>query len=171
MIHDHETISIIRTRRKIFVILFTIIAIASVAIGIKKIYFTKVDVSLTLKNAVIHSPAGNIQLQLEIADTPQKQEEGLMFRRVLAKNSGMLFKFDQDTQNPFWMKNTLIPLDILFVDKDFKVADSLTMEPCAADPCQLYFSSAPYRYAIELTKGFVEDHKISRGDTIELPAS
>ena len=89
-----------------------------------------------------------------------------MFRRNLAKNSGMLFIFDADTSNPFWMKNAPLPLDILFIDANATIVDYASMEPCIKDPCPLYASRTPYRYAIEVNEGFIREKQIEIGDTI-----
>lgn len=175
MLHDQEFITIVRTRRRVFIVLFTIALIASVAISIKKIYFTKLDlphkqtyqeVLQSFKKTIVHGAAGDTELELEIADTPQKRQEGLMFRQSLAKNSGMLFVFDMDVADPFWMKNTLLPLDIIFIDVQGRVVDHAAMEPCKEDPCPRYRSRVPYRYALEVNQGFVREKKIKIGDTI-----
>ena len=66
---------------------------------------------------------------------------------------GMLFVFDSDTASGFWMKNTLIGLDIAFFASDGSFVDRLTMEPCSSDPCPVYRPSGPYRYAVEVAAG------------------
>ena len=176
MIHDEEFIKIVRVRRRVFVALFAITLIASVVIGIKKIYFTRLDLPRRqtykevlegYKKATVHAQSGDNQLLLEISDTGQKRQEGLMFRRSLAKNSGMLFIFDADIEGSFWMKNTLLPLDILFLTADKRIADYATMEPCKTEPCVTYQSHAPYRYAIEVNQGFILEKKIKIGDRID----
>ncbi|MDO8557783.1 MAG: DUF192 domain-containing protein [bacterium] len=175
MLHDQEFIKIVRVRRRIFVGLFAATLVASVAISVKQIYFTKLDIPRmqtyqevlqTYKKAVVHSSTGDTEFFLEPADTPKKRQEGLMFRESLAKNSGMLFIFDTDVADPFWMKNTLLPLDIFFVDAEYRIVDSATMEPCKMDPCSTYQSRTPYRYAIEVNQGFILEKKIRTGDTI-----
>lgn len=174
MLHDQEFIKIVRIRRRIFVALFVIALGASVAISIKKIYFTKLNLPLrqtleevlqTYRKAVLHSSAGDIEFLLEVADTSEKRRDGLMFRGSLAKNSGMLFIFEKETHAPFWMKNTRIPLDILFLDAQKRIVDYATMEPCKADSCPTYGSRVPYRYAIEVNQGFIRERKIKIGDT------
>ena len=62
-----------------------------------------------------------IKIKVEIADTPEKRAEGLMFRDHLNENSGMFFVFDEESSHSFWMKNTLIPLDIIWINADKKV--------------------------------------------------
>src|SRR5436305_3637336 len=68
--------------------------------------------------AVIRGPGGAVEVSLEVAATPEERERGLMYRTSLAEGRGMLFVFDEDRNHSFWMKNTLIPLDMLFIARD-----------------------------------------------------
>ena len=119
--------------------------------------------------ATFYGSEGPIEIMVEVADTDEERGQGLMFRETLAQNTGMLFVFDHDTQGAFWMKNTLIPLDIIFIDAKERIVEILPMQPCAADPCGLYLSSAPYRYALEVNQGFAKRHGIKIGDVVTLP--
>ena len=74
---------------------------------------------------------------------------GLMHRRK-APRDGMLFVFPNDTSGGFWMKNTLVPLTIVFFDRDGKRVRRLSMKPCRADPCPIYQPNRRYRFALEL---------------------
>ena len=79
---------------------------------------------------------------------------GLMMRSTLAADHGMLFVFPDTAARAFWMKNTLIPLDILYFDADRRlVSMQLDVPPCTADPCPTYPSSAAARYVLELSAG------------------
>jgi uncharacterized protein len=85
----------------------------------------------------------------ELAVTPEQRQRGLMSRRR-APADGMLFVFPEDTEGGFWMKNTLVPLTIVFFDaRGFRVR-KLSMTPCRRDPCPLYDPGRLYRFALEL---------------------
>ncbi len=103
------------------------------------------------------------RVRVEIADSEVSQETGLMCRTSLAPDAGMLFWFRDDTDTPFWMKNTLIPLSIAFIDKSWRIVALMDM-PVAPDPSgdQLptYGPKTPYRYALEVNQGFFTQHGI-----------
>ena len=90
---------------------------------------------------------------VEVADTPDLRQRGLMFVRDLGDLQGMVFVFEEELSGGFWMKNTLIPLDIAFFDTSGEFVGSLTMEPCQADPCPTYEVGRMYRYAVEAPAG------------------
>ncbi|MBF0548985.1 MAG: DUF192 domain-containing protein [Deltaproteobacteria bacterium] len=93
----------------------------------------------------------------ETADTPEKKVRGLMFRKELAKGAGMLFIYPEDEELTFWMKNTLIPLDIIFFSQDMRVVGILhNLPPCKTDPCPNYQSPAPAKYALEINAGLAD---------------
>lgn len=87
-----------------------------------------------------------------------------MFRRSLAQDSGMLFAFDEDEIQHFWMKNTLIPLSIAFITRDSLISNILEMAPL--DTTTPYVSSKPVRYALEMNSGWFETRGIKPGDTV-----
>ena len=76
--------------------------------------------------------------QVEIADTDEKRERGLMFREELCSDCGMLFVYDEEIKSKFWMKNTLIPLDIIWLDSDLNVVHVANAVPCVTEECELY---------------------------------
>jgi len=87
-----------------------------------------------------------------------------MYRRSLAPDSGMLFVFDTDDYQRFWMKNTLIPLSIAYITRDSLIADILEMAPL--DTTTPYASTKPVLYALEMNSGWFQTHGIGPGDTV-----
>ncbi len=100
----------------------------------------------------------------ETADSPEEKGKGLMFRENLDTDSGMLFIFDQDQILRFYMKNTYIPLDIAFIDSEFKILDIQEMEPLNE---QTITSKYKVKYALEVNRGFFSGTGIKVGDEIE----
>lgn len=88
-------------------------------------------------------------LRPELALTPAQRQRGLMLRRR-APADGMLFVFPQATSGGFWMKNTLVPLKIVFFDSRGRAVRTLAMKPCREDPCRIYDPGKQYRFALEL---------------------
>jgi uncharacterized membrane protein (UPF0127 family) len=115
---------------------------------------------------VIHSASGDHRVKVQVVTKPADQAQGLMYRRNLEKDSGMLFIFPQEEPQSFWMKNTLIPLDMIFISADFIIVDITTMQPCTADPCPSYTSRQPARYVLEINAGYSRSHTIAIGDKV-----
>lgn len=117
---------------------------------------------------VILSDGGHVaRVRVQIADTPDRQEVGLMCRNTLDPDSGMLFIFPTPVRESFWMKNTLIPLAIAFIDSNWHIVRIMEM-PVASDPTSddpskfpLYDPHLPFRYALEVNSGFFKAHEIS----------
>lgn len=93
---------------------------------------------------------------VEIADTNAKRQLGLMNRGRLDSDSGMLFVFEKEEIHTFWMKNTLIPLDMIWIDSDLRIVDIKEAEPCRADPCPVYEPTGKALYVLEVNKGEAE---------------
>ncbi len=90
-----------------------------------------------------------------------------MGRDALADDAGMLFTFETEQTLRFWMKNTLIPLDIIYFDAQKRFVSALTMTPCAADPCSTYSSRYSALYALEVPAGSVAAWGVGEGWTLE----
>ena len=106
-------------------------------------------------------------ITVEVADEPAEHIRGLMHREYLDANSGMIFIFDDEQPRTFWMKDTLIPLDIIFLNKDYEIINIETAVPCKKDPCAWYKSTQPAKYVIEVNAGFAELHEIKSGDKVK----
>ena len=96
---------------------------------------------------------------VEISRTEKEKQRGLMFRKNLCRNCGMLFIFEEEGRRSFWMKNTFIPLDMVFIDADLTVVDILHAVPCTEDPCRLYTPRQKALYVLE-TNGNKFNEKI-----------
>jgi len=107
---------------------------------------------------------------VELAFTREARQQGLMFRQQLAPEAGMLFIFDQPGELSFWMKNTLIDLDILFLEADGTIARISTMTaPRPAEPLRNYGSGSPVLYALEASAGTAARLGLAAGQKIDLP--
>ena len=109
---------------------------------------------------------GDIRLQVELAQTDEQRQIGLMYRRQLDENSGMLFVFDVPQTLNFWMKNTLIPLDIAYIDSEGVIVDIQQMMPLSLEG---HRSRAPAQYALEVQQGWFAARGIKPGDRVILP--
>ena len=109
-----------------------------------------------------------IKVRAEIADTEDKKIKGLMFRKSLKEDAGMWFPFGTDSTYSFWMKNTLIPLDIIFINKEFTIVDIIQAEPCEEEPCESYSTTQYSRYILEVNQGFAARNNIEIGNTVTI---
>ena len=120
--------------------------------------------SSDLEKITLESPDGKeVVVKVEIADEQEEHKEGLMHRKELKEGHGMLFMFGETRKRSFWMKETLIPLDIIYFDESGEFVSFKEMRPCEKDPCQTYSSEDPAKYALEVNAGFVEEHDIGKG--------
>jgi uncharacterized membrane protein (UPF0127 family) len=102
-------------------------------------------------------------LKVEIAASDPQRERGLMFREKMARDDGMLFVFDEPAYHSMWMKNTLIPLSVAFLDSQGTILNILDMEPQTLDA---HMAAGPAVYAIETNKGWFAAKKIKAGDKV-----
>lgn len=107
---------------------------------------------------------------VEIADETGEQVRGLMFRRELARDHGMLFVYEYAQPQSFWMRNCYIALDILYFDDAARFINGhYATPPCRGDPCPSYPSLRPARYILELGSGVGRALDLAEGDVLELP--
>lgn len=116
---------------------------------------------------LVVTSAGVVQLELELADDPAERAKGLMFRHALAPRSGMLFDFGTTGPITMWMKNTIIPLDMLFIDEDGRiVAIARETVPESLDTISV---REPVRAVIEIAGGSAAALGIAEGDLVARP--
>lgn len=107
-------------------------------------------------------------IAVEVVADPESRARGLMYRPSLAENRGMLFLFPAPDVHSFWMKDTLIPLDMIWLDPERRIiAIERDVPPCQADPCPSYGPSAEALYVLELAAGQAAAHRLERGDVLE----
>ena len=108
-----------------------------------------------------------VRVPVELARTREELSRGLMWRDDLASDAGMLFVFDHDAERTFWMKNTPLPLDIIFIDAGGKVVSvASTTTPFSTAPIR---SSGAARYVLEVNAGFASRHGVRAGSALRLP--
>ena len=107
-------------------------------------------------------------ISVEIADTQEERSQGLMYRKSLNKDVGMLFIFDSQGQHSFWMKNTLISLDMIWIDESLSVVDIKSVYPCTSETCESYTPIKEALYVLEVNLGFAQKNNINVGDTLEI---
>jgi uncharacterized protein len=149
-------------------IIVTIVAIAIVVLAIGALVF------VTQWKGQPHMPVVNLvsgngtvlHMNVEVADSPGELEHGLMNRTSMPQDAGMIFIFGDDERRYFWMENTLIPLDMIFIDSDLMIIDiHENATPLSQD---LIASSGPCRYVLEVNGGLCAADGIDIGDRITL---
>ncbi len=110
----------------------------------------------------------SICIDAEVVQSDSDREKGLMFRKQLNDNDGMFFVFEQDAIYGFWMKNMLISLDIIWINKNLQVVDiSEHVMPCK-DECIPFYPQEEVRYVLEVKDGFVKKNNIKKGQILKL---
>ena len=116
--------------------------------------------------ARIHAARGPVDVALEVANTPATLQRGLMFRQSLADGHGMLFVFAQDSDHEFWMKNTYISLDLIYIAADGHIVG---IHPNATPLSEAGISvGRPSRYVLEVPGGYAARQGIATGNRVEL---
>jgi uncharacterized membrane protein (UPF0127 family) len=110
--------------------------------------------------------AAGIPLKVEVAKEPAQHQMGMMFRKSLGPDEGMLFVFDRDTNLSFWMKNTYVDLDLAYIKSDGAIVQIERMKAHNLEPV---FSREPARFGLEMPAGWFEAHKIAVGDRVTIP--
>jgi uncharacterized membrane protein (UPF0127 family) len=110
--------------------------------------------------------AGMHLIDAQVAFTPEQRQIGLMFRKEMPQQEGMIFVFEQATQQCFWMKNTLLPLTAAFVADDGTIVNLADMKPQTTDA---HCSAQPVRYVLEMNKGWFAKKGIKAGSKLSGP--
>ena len=107
------------------------------------------------------------EVSVELATDPATRAQGLMYRDRLREGTGMLFFFPETAVEPFWMKNTLIPLDIIWIDEQRRVVHvKHDVPPCKTDPCPSHDPGVPARYVLEVAAGVARREGLREGDLL-----
>lgn len=134
------------------------------------IYGVNAENRQAFATATITFVTQRLEVNVEIASTREQRELGLMHRTSLGQNHGMLFTYPDQAPRSVWMKNTLLPLDVLFLANDGRIVAMLdNLQPCASDPCPIYNSQVAAMYMLELNAGFIRGKQLEIGQTLRLP--
>ena len=130
--------------------------------------------SLPVTNLTLNSNDASAEVAVEIAGTSSQRAQGLMCRESVPSGTGMLFTYDTDLSNGFWMKNTYVPLEILYIDSSRSIVDKIFMAPCprgdlsdgewevkCATEAANYVPKSSWRYTLELPAGWLDQQKLS----------
>ena len=110
----------------------------------------------------------DVKIELEVAETPEQEIMGLMYRPTLADNRGMLFVFPSSQPVRFWMKNVPVALDMVFIKKGVVEYIQKSAPPCNGEPCPTYGPPVPINQVIELRSGRAAELELKRGDHIKI---
>jgi len=117
------------------------------------------------ESLIVHAGGSAYRFDIELATTPDQRERGLMYRKSLGANAGMLFMYPDEEPVAFWMKNTLIPLDMLFIKADGQIVHvARNAVPLDETPIA---SGQPVRAVLEINGGAADALGIKEGDTVE----
>jgi len=130
------------------------------------IFVMVLPVACSPAREVMELSLGGIPFSVEVARTAAQREKGLMARKTLPPNAGMLFVFESDQRLEFWMKDTLVPLSIAFVSSAGVITEIRDMRPLSQDTIQ---SRMACRYALEVNQGAFVRAGVREGDVIRLP--
>ncbi|MBI2097824.1 MAG: DUF192 domain-containing protein [Candidatus Vogelbacteria bacterium] len=145
-------------------ILLVILAAAVLFLAVVNV---KHSVSNTNSEPEIYLAGGAGKLKIEIADDDIERSRGLSGRTTLAENEGMLFVFDAPGSYGFWMKNMNFPIDIIWLDEDWRIA-GVTANVSPESFPQIFYPERPIKYVLEVKAGFARRQSIQTGQVVEL---
>jgi YVTN family beta-propeller protein len=142
--------------------------ISAGGIGPHQMVVIKPDVEIVRTEDNNNNSSVITRVFVEVPDELEEFARGLMFRNHLPWNAGMLFAFNEEEPQTFTMKNTLIPLDMIFIDSNSKIIDiKENVPPCKQEECPSYPSREPAQYVLEVNAGFVQEKGVKVGDRLE----
>lgn len=112
---------------------------------------------------LVDAERGTAAVRVEVARTPEAQERGLMYRKALDPDAGMIFVFDVEKPHAFWMANTLLPLDMIFISADGRVAAIVERAPLGLESDD---GGVAARYVLEVNRGWSREHGVKKGDRV-----
>jgi uncharacterized membrane protein (UPF0127 family) len=112
---------------------------------------------------VIDAAGGAAAVRVEVARTPAQREHGLMDRTALAPDAGMIFVFEESVPHAFWMRNTLVALDMIFIGEDGRVAAIVERQPLGLETSD---GGVDSRYVLEVNRGWARAHGVKVGDRV-----
>ncbi len=121
-----------------------------------------------LARKTVGVPEAGVSVNAELATTPEQTERGLMFRTKMAEEDGMFFSLEDRKEQVFWMHNTCIPLDMLFIDEDATIVGVVENAPVLDDDPRSV--SCPSRFVLEVNAGWVRRHNVKPGQKVALPS-
>jgi len=117
----------------------------------------------------VHFIEQQLDISVEIAASQSQREQGLMHRTGLGEKQGMLFAYPDQAIRSVWMKNTLLPLDVLFINADGRIVAMLeNLQPCRHDPCPIFESKKPAMYMLELNAHFSKIQQLKIDQRLQL---
>jgi uncharacterized membrane protein (UPF0127 family) len=166
----------------IYFILFVAVSITMITLnqvrkrneksGINREQVNRRDIQFTKEGELEFLNSGGeliTSIDIEIADDDIQTQRGMMYRRSMKQNQGMLFIFPDEEVRSFWMKNTLISLDIIYLDSEKNIVSISENAPPKSE--QSIWSDGPAKYVVEVVAGFVAQHQIKAGDKMEFRRS
>lgn len=156
---------LLTNRKNLIIVILSIILIGAIVFLI-----ISQIVKSEKKNLTVITASNRYSLSVEFARTFEEQQTGLMNRKSMPQDAGMLFIFSVSKVQSFWMKDTYIPLDIIFLDENKTVVNvAENAQPCVdqGNNCPVYLSSAPSLYVLEVNSGWTKAHNVNTKTTIE----
>ena len=112
---------------------------------------------------------GETCFEVEVVDSLETRAKGLMFREQMDKDKGMWFVFEESKVYPFWMKNTLIPLDMIWVNENFEIVAIIeNAVPCEVNPCEHYNPGTEALYVLEINAGLSSELNLGVGNIVSV---